>query len=184
MLGRVVEITEIARKLGVSTVLEGSVRKAGNRVRITAQLVNVADGFQLWSEQYDREVEDIFAAQDDIARSIANRLKVTLKGDQQPLVKAGTDNFEAYQLYLKGRALLYQTERGLTCTLECFQRAAALDADYALAWTELAATYYILSWYGFVRPQTSLPYVRKQRYGLSHSVPPSSRCVLWSSSQA
>src|SRR5712692_2963284 len=100
--GRAVEITEIARKLSVSTVLEGSVRKAGNRIRITAQLVNVADGFQLWSERYDREMEDIFTVQDEIARSIADRLKVTLKGDdQQPLVKAGTDNLEAYQLYLK-----------------------------------------------------------------------------------
>jgi TolB-like protein len=82
--GRAVEITEIARKLGVSTVLEGSVRKASNRIRITVQLVNVADGFQLWSERYDREMEDIFAIQDEIARSIADRLKVTLKGDQQP----------------------------------------------------------------------------------------------------
>jgi eukaryotic-like serine/threonine-protein kinase len=160
--GRAVEITEVARKLGVSTVLEGSVRKAGNRVRVTAQLVNVADGFQLWSERYDREMEDIFAVQDDIARSIADRLKVTLKGDQQqPLVKAGTDNLEAYQLYLKGRALLYHRGRGVPRALECFQRAVALDAEYALAWTGLADANCVLAWYAFVRPQTSLPHAKE-----------------------
>jgi len=155
--GRAVEITEIARKLGVATVLEGSVRKAGHRIRITAQLVNVADGFHLWSERYDREMEDIFAVQDEIARSIADRLKVTLKGDQQPVVKAGTDNLEAYQLYLKGRALLYQRGRGLPGALECFKRAVALDAEYAIAWAGLADAHRLLVWYGFARPQASLP---------------------------
>jgi non-specific serine/threonine protein kinase len=155
--GRAVEITEIARKLGVSTVLEGSVRKAGHRIRITAQLVNVADGFQLWSERYDREMEDIFAVQDEIARSIADRLKVTLKGDQQPVVKAGTDNLEAYQLYLKGRALLYQRGRGLPRALECFKGAVALDSEYALAWAGLSDVHRVLVWYGLARPQTSLP---------------------------
>jgi serine/threonine protein kinase/Flp pilus assembly protein TadD len=159
--GRAVEITEIARKLGVATVLEGSVRKAGNRIRITAQLVNVADGFQLWSERYDRDMEDIFAVQDEIARSIADRLKVTLKGDQQPVVKAGTDNLEAYQLYLKGRALLYQRGRGLPRALECFKRVVALDAEYALAWAGLADAYNMLAWYGFVRPQASLPHAKE-----------------------
>jgi non-specific serine/threonine protein kinase len=160
--GRAVEIAEIARKLGVATVLEGSVRKAGHRIRITAQLVNVADGFQLWSERYDRDMEDVFAVQDEIARSIADRLKVTLKGDQQqPLVKAGTDNLEAYQLYLKGRALFYQRGRGIPRSLECFKRAIALDEKYALAWAGLADAYCMLAWYGFVRPQASLPHAKE-----------------------
>jgi TolB-like protein len=159
--GRGVEINEIARKLGVSTVLEGSVRKAGNRIRITAQLVNVSDGFQLWSERYDRDMEDIFAVQDEIARSIADRLRVTLKGGQQPVVKAGTDNLEAYQLYLKGRALLYQRGRGLPRALECFKRAVALDAEYALAWAGLADVHRLLLWYGFARPQASLPHSKE-----------------------
>ena len=160
--GRAVEITEISRKLGVSTVLEGSVRKAGNRIRITAQLVNVADGFQLWSERYDRDMEDVFAVQDEIARSIADRLKVTLKGDQhQPLVNAGTDNLEAYQLCLKGRALFHQRGRGLPRSLECFKRAVALDEKYALAWAGLADAYNMLAWYGFVRPQASLPHAKE-----------------------
>jgi TolB-like protein len=160
--GRAVEITEIARKLGVSTILEGSVRKAGHRIRITAQLVNVADGFQLWSERYDREMEDIFAVQDEIARSIADRFKVTLKADQQePLVKAGTDNLEAYQIYLKGRALLYQRGRGLPHALECFKCAVALDSEYALAWAGLADAHRLLVWYGFARPQASLPHSKE-----------------------
>ena len=159
--GRAVEISEIARKLGVSTVLEGSVRKAGNRIRITAQLVNVSDGFHLWSERYDREMEDVFAVQDEIARSIADRLKVTFKGDQQPLVKAGTDNLEAYQLYLKGLALAYQRGRGLPRALECFKRAVALDAEYALAWAGLADVHRALCWYGFARPQASLPHAKE-----------------------
>jgi eukaryotic-like serine/threonine-protein kinase len=160
--GRAVEISEIARKLGVAAVLEGSVRKAGNRIRITAQLINVANGFQLWSERYDREMEDIFAVQDEIARSIADRLKVTLKADQQhSLVQAGTDNLEAYQLYLKGRGLLYQRGRGLPLALDCFQRAVALDAEYALAWAGLADAYNPLAWYGFIRPQVSLPQAKE-----------------------
>ncbi len=160
--GRAIEINEIARKLGVATVLEGSVRKAGHRIRITAQLVNVADGFQLWSERYDRDMEDIFAVQDEIARSIADRLKVTLKGDQQqPLVNAGTDNLEAYQLYLKGRALFYQRGRGLPRSLECFKRAVALDEKYALASAGVADAYMMLAWYGFVHPQVSLPQAKE-----------------------
>ena len=158
--GRAVEIAEIARKLGVATVLEGSVRKAGQRLRITAQLVNVSDGFHLWSERHDREMEDIFAVQDEIARSIANRLKITLKGEQ-PVVKAGTDNLEAYQFYLKGRALLYQRGRGLPGAMDCFKRAVALDEKYALAWAGLADAYNMLAWYGFVHPQASLPQAKE-----------------------
>ena len=109
----------VGEQLNVRTVLEGSVRKAGNRVRIMAQLINVADGYHLWSERYDRELQDIFEVQDEIARAIASRLRVTLKAGQQPSVKAGAINLEAYQLYLKGRELLYR--RGLY-----IQRAAVL----------------------------------------------------------
>ena len=159
--GRAVEIAEIGRKLGVATVLEGSVRKAGNRIRITVQLANVADGFHLWSERYDREMEDIFAVQDEIARSIAERLKVTLKGDHQPLVKAGTDNLEAYQCYLKGRALAYQRGRGLQQGAEYLKRAVALDSTYALAWAELAAACIPLPWYSLMRPEEIFPQAKE-----------------------
>ena len=159
--GRAVEIREIAHKLGVATVLEGSVRKAGDRIRITVQLVNVADGFHLWSERYDREMEDIFAVQDEIARSIAERLRVTLKGAHEPLVKAGTGNLEAYQFYLKGRALAYQRGQGLQRGMEYLKRAVALDAKYALAWAELATACIPLPWYGFMPPQAIFPQARE-----------------------
>ena len=99
--GKPVDLRIIGERLNVKTVLEGSVRKVGNRVRIMAQLTNVVDGYHLWSERYDRELKDIFQVQDDIARSIADRLKVALKGDEQVAVRAGTTNIEAYQLYLK-----------------------------------------------------------------------------------
>src|SRR5205085_6263020 len=97
----------IGAKLNVTTVLEGSVRRAGDRVRITAQLSDTQNGYQLWSERYDRELKDIFDVQDEIAKAIADRLRVTLgtvRADR--LIEQATANVEAYQLYLKGRALL------------------------------------------------------------------------------
>ena len=102
--GKTSDVSEIGAKLKVATVLEGSVRKVGNRLRIMAQLTNVADGYHLWSERYDREMDDVFAIQDEIASTIAHRLKVTLSGEaDEPLVKPPTANLAAYQLYLKGR---------------------------------------------------------------------------------
>jgi non-specific serine/threonine protein kinase len=183
--GKPIEIAEIASKLGVATVLEGSVRKAGSRIRITAQLVNVADGFQLWSERYDRDMEDIFAVQDDIARSIADRLKITLKGDRQTLVEAGTDNLEAYQHFLKGRALSYQRGRGLPLAVEHFQRAVELDPKYAVAWAELAMVHVMRSFYGFVHPRRFFPRQRKRLNALPLSLLRWQshiwlwRCFLW-----
>ena len=101
------DLRTIGEKLNVTTVLEGSVRRAGDRVRITVQLSEVANGFQLWSERYDRELKDIFDVQDEIAKAIAERLRVTLAGgNDDRLVEQATTNIEAYQLYLKGRALL------------------------------------------------------------------------------
>jgi non-specific serine/threonine protein kinase len=98
------DLRSIGERLNVTNVLEGSVRKSGTRVRIMAQLINVAGGYHLWSERYDRELQDIFEVQDEIAKTIADRLKVTLgTGRQKSLVRAGTKNLEAYQLYLKGR---------------------------------------------------------------------------------
>ena len=116
--GKNPDLREVGDRLNVSTVLEGSVRKAGTRIRITAQLVSVVDGYQLWSERYDRQLEDVFEIQDEIGRAIADRLEVTLKGSsaEAPLVKAATDDLEAYELYLKGRALLYK--RGLSIPLQ------------------------------------------------------------------
>ena len=106
------DLRTIGEQLNVRTVLEGSVRRAGEHLRVIVQLVNVADGYHLWSERYDREMKDIFAIQEDIARSIAERLKVALGGDEQPLVEAGTQNLEAYEAYVKGRALFFQRGPG------------------------------------------------------------------------
>ena len=149
------EIREIAEQLNVRTLLEGSVRRSGNHLRITAQLVNAADGYHLWSERYDREMKHIFELQDEIARSIAGKLKVGLEGvTQGSLIRAGTENLEAYQLYLKGRALLYRRGAGLARALECFHLALALDPEYALAWADVADAYVMLAFYGPVRPDT------------------------------
>ena len=156
--GKAVEISEIARKLNVTTVLEGSVRKSGNRLRITAQLVNVADGFQLWSERYDREMNEVFDVQDEIARTIVDRLKVTLGGErQQPLVRAGTENLEAYELYLKGRTLLYRRGLNIPVALECLKESVALDGKYAHAWAGVADAHTLLGYYGFVKGAKSKP---------------------------
>jgi len=155
--GKHVDLRIIGERLNVKTVLEGSVRKAGNRVRITAQLINVADGYHLWSERYDRELKDIFEVQDDIAKSIADRLKVALKGGQQAAVKPGTANLEAYQLYLKGRALLYRRGLDIGRAAKCFENAVALDPGYALAWSGLADARNMLGLYGWERPNTIMP---------------------------
>ena len=152
-----VDLRIVGERLNVKTVLEGSVRKAGNRVRIMAQLINVADGYHIWSERYDRELKDIFEVQDEIARAIAGRLKVALKGGKQPSVRAGTDNLEAYQLYLKGRALLYRRGVDIRRALQCFERATGLDADYPLAWSGIADARNMIGLYGFERPEATLP---------------------------
>jgi serine/threonine protein kinase len=160
--GKHVDLRTIGDRLNVRTVLEGSVRKAGNRVRIMAQLTNVADGYQLWSERYDRELRDIFEVQDDIARAISGRLQVTLgSGAQQTLVKVATNNFEAYQLCLKGRTLMYQRGLGILRAMDCFKQAAALDAGYALAWAGVADSHNLGAYYGFAMPLSSLPQAKE-----------------------
>jgi TolB-like protein len=156
--GKYIDVRTVGKRLNVRTVLLGSVRRAGNEVRITTQLVNVEDGYHLWSDRYDREVKDIFEIQDEIARSIAERLKVTLKGrEQERLVKAGTNNLEAYQLYVKGRALLYRRGGAISRAAECFEREVALDPDYALAWAGLADSYTVLGYYGHACPEANMP---------------------------
>jgi serine/threonine-protein kinase len=153
--GKHIDLRIIGERLSVKTVLEGSVRRSGNRLRITAQLINLADGYQLWSERYDRDMKDIFEIQDEIARSIADRLKLALEG-QDSLVKAGTKNLEAYQLYLKGRALLYRRGYAISRARECFERAVILDSEYAVAWAGLADSQQLLGFWGFLRPEVTM----------------------------
>jgi serine/threonine protein kinase len=156
--GKHIDLRIIGERLNVRSVLTGSVRRVGSRLRITAQLQDVADGCQLWSERYDRNIEDVFAIQDEIARSIVERLKITLEADRlQSLVKAGTKNLEAYQLYLKGRTLLFQRGSSIPRALECFKRAVTLDEEYALAWAGLADSYTVLGYYGLAQPAASMP---------------------------
>jgi serine/threonine-protein kinase len=157
--GKHEDVREIGRKLNVETVLEGSVRKAGNRLRITAQLVKVDDGYHLWSERYDRDMEDVFAIQDEISMAIVEKLKIKLLGGQKTkLVKRHTDDLEAYNSYLKGRYFWNKrTEKGLMKGIEYFRKAIKLDPEYAVAYTGLADSYNLLSAYSIASPGESIP---------------------------
>ena len=157
--GKQVDLRTVGESLKVTTVLEGSVRKSGNRLRIMAQLVSVSDGYHLWSERYDRELKDIFELQDEIARAIANRLKVTLGANrQEPLVRVATKNLEAYQLYLKGRFHWNKrTPDGMGKAIEYFQQAIAKDPAYALAYTGLADAYNLASFLNAFPPREVMP---------------------------
>lgn len=129
------DIREIGRQLNVSTVLEGSVRKVGNRLRVVAQLVNVADGYHLWSARYDRTLDDVFAIQDEIAQSIAQALQVVLtEREKKAMARTPTANAQAYDYYLRGRQYLRQyRRRSLEYALQMFARAIEIDPGYALA---------------------------------------------------
>ena len=132
----------IGKKLGVDHILEGSVRKAGNRVRITTQLINAADGYHLWSETYDRTLDDIFAIQDDIAKSVANALQISLGVGELGREPGMTHNVTAYDTYLAGHSLMRNLTRdNLSQAIEQFERAVALDPGFAVAWNELAGSY-------------------------------------------
>jgi TolB-like protein/Tfp pilus assembly protein PilF len=150
--GKYIDLRIVGEQLKVRTVLEGSVRRADNRLRITAQLVCAADGYHLWSERYEREMKDVFAIQEEIAKAITQRLKITFPWRGKPLVKTSTPNLEAYQSYLKGQALLYKRGPAISRALICCQRAVDLDPNYALAWAALANCYTVLCWYGLAVP--------------------------------
>ena len=148
------DIQTIGAKLGVTTILTGSVRKSGNMLRITAQLVNVADGFHLWSETYDRQLTDVFVIQDDLSNSIVNALQVKLSGDEvKTLDTRMPTSVEAYNLYLKGRYFWNKrTEEGLQKSIEFFQQAIDLEPAYALAYAGLADAYDLLGVWQYLEP--------------------------------
>jgi eukaryotic-like serine/threonine-protein kinase len=136
--GKEVDIRQVGEKLGVASVLTGSVRKIGNRIRITAQLVNVESGYHLWSETYDRQLEDVFAIQDELSRAIVDALKLRLGSESDQLV-VPTKNLEAYNLYLKGRFFFFRfTEPGLRKSLELFQHVLLQEPGYARAYSGIA----------------------------------------------
>jgi eukaryotic-like serine/threonine-protein kinase len=154
--GKNVPIRRLSEELQVSTLLEGSVRTAGNKLRITAQLINAADGYHLWSERYDRDMADVFAIQDDIARAIVDTLKVKLLGGlEASLVKRGTDDLEAYNLYIKGRH--FWNKRDLPKALEHFEQAIARDPKYARAHAGVADAYAYLGHYGLLSTTLAAP---------------------------
>ena len=134
------DIRKVGEQLAVGTVLEGSIRKAGNRLRITAQLINVAGGHHLWSERYDRELEDVFAIQDEIAASIVKALRLVLKDDEKEAIeKAPTANVQAYDFYLRGRQYFHQWRRkGVEHARRMFERAIEIDPNYARAYAGIA----------------------------------------------
>lgn len=136
--GKEADVRQIGEKLGVGSVLEGSVRKVGSRIRITAQLIGVENGYHLWSETYDRQLEDVFAVQDEISRAIVDALKVHLAADAAPIV-APTKNLEAYTLYLKGRFFFAKlSEPALRKALDLFQHALLQDPGFARAYAGIA----------------------------------------------
>ena len=146
--GKNEDVGDIGRKLKVSTVLEGSVRKMGSRLRITAQLVNVADGYHLWSERYDREMEDVFAIQDDISQAIVKALKVILtEGEKKQIEKARVENVQAYDYYLRGRQYYYIHRKSLEYARQMFNRAVETDPEYARAYAGVADTCSLLYMY-------------------------------------
>ena len=149
--GRNVDIREVGKELGVETVLEGSVRQSGDRVRITAQLIDTESGFHLWSETYDRRMADIFAVQDEIATAIVDKLKIELAPREQQLAQrdqAPTQDLEAYELYLQGRAIWKRRgEENLQRAVELYQSALARDPGFARAHAALASAYVVLPGY-------------------------------------
>ncbi len=162
--GKTIDIQTVAQKLNVATILEGSVRKSGKRVRITAQLIEVASDSHLWSNTYDRELDDIFAVQDDIAQSVVTELRAALLGERtgskaaaiaKEEVKAAAvgraDNPEAHRLYLRGRFFLERmTQADATRALEYFRQALALDPEFALGWVGLSRAYWVQAGYGWL----------------------------------
>ena len=153
------DLRQIGEKLKVKTVLEGSVRKAGNRLRINAQLINAANGYHLWSERYDRDMDDIFAVQDDIARTVVEKLKVKLLGTADtPLVRKPTDNLEAYNLVLQGRYYSVRaTGPALERSLACFTQAVAVEPTYAQAHAGIAWVHAIQAVMSLAAPHTVMP---------------------------
>ncbi len=141
--GTSVDAREIGTRLGVETFLEGSIRKAGNRVRIIVQLVDAENGYHLWSERFDREIEDIFAIQDEIARSVLDALGLSLtEREKRRFLRPSTTNVEAYEFYLRGRKLFQTWNRqNMEFARQMFARAVTIDPDFAAAWAGLANAY-------------------------------------------
>jgi adenylate cyclase len=164
--GKNPDIREIGIQLNVDRILEGSVRKAGNRVRITAQLINAADGYHIWSEVYDRDLTHIFDVQDEISNIIANKCRknLTAKERRETLVKVPTQNIEAYTLFLKGLHFHNKLNpNDAKRAIEYYEKAIVLEPDYAFAYAMAAAAYAFLGATGQMQPKEAFEVVH--RYG-------------------
>jgi len=158
--GKNTDIREIGKRLGVKTVLEGSVRKAGNKVRVTAQLINTEDGYHKWSETYDRKLEDIFAVQDEIASSITDNLtkSLTIQKPVKQALRVPTENIDAYNLYLKG--MFYWNKWSLPNVkkaISFYEKAIEMEPEFALPYTGLSACHVFLGAVGVSPPRIAYP---------------------------
>lgn len=158
--GKNQDLREIGEKLNVNHILEGSVRKAGNKIRITAQLIKVVDGYHLYSEKFDRELEDIFEIQDEISLAILNAIKIKLvEADKEDVLKRYTNNTEAYQLYLQGKYHVnkYNGTEAFTSGIKFYKAAIQLEPEYALAWAGIAYCYFEMLMDSLLPPEQCLP---------------------------
>jgi len=159
---KAVDVGTIARTLGVTRVLDGSIRRSGNRLRISVQLVNAADGYQVWSERYDREMRDVFELQDEITLAVVAALKLKLFGEERAAVlKRHTDDAEAYELFLRGRHHAHKyTAQGWQRAIEHFEKAIALQPDYALAHAGIGAARGCQCFFGLLPAGQAIPQCR------------------------
>jgi TolB-like protein/Tfp pilus assembly protein PilF len=178
--GEKVDIPTVAERLNVANVLEGSVRKAGNRVRITAQLIRGSDGYHLWSETYDRNLDDIFATQDEIAESVVKSLKLTLLGATP---QAHVVNADAYALFLQGRYFNDRRDQeNWEKAVTAFLQALEIDPDYAEAWAGLSITYSQQASWGFIDRDEGIALAReaiKRALALNPSLPEAHASLGW-----
>jgi len=162
--GKELSLQDIGKELNVEMLLEGSLQKAGNKLRITVRLVKATDGYPLWSERYERDMKDIFALQDEISLEILDNLKIKLLGGERArLVKRHTKESEAYNLYLQGRYFWNKRiQDGFEKAIQYFEQAIRLDPNYALAYVGLADSYNILCWYGAFPPNEAYPKAKEE----------------------
>jgi TolB-like protein/Flp pilus assembly protein TadD len=156
------DLKEVSDALGVGAIVEGSVRRAGSKLRVSAALVDTATGFQIWSERYDREMADVFEIQDEIVSALVSALAPALLGVAKEAVRRPTDNLEAYECYLKGRHYWHQRSPStLRLAIQSFERAIALDADYALAYAGLADSWALYRPYGWLPMDACYPQAKQ-----------------------
>jgi TolB-like protein/predicted Ser/Thr protein kinase len=153
--GKDADIREIGRQLNVGSILEGSVQKSGNHLRVTTQLICVADGYHIWSERFDRNIKDVFSVQDEISMAVVEKLKVELlEGEKERVTKRHTRDEKAYELYLKGRYHWNRrSPKDMIMAVDYFQRAIDQDPRYALPYVGIADVFNMLGEFGFIPPQ-------------------------------